>query len=357
MGGNPLTDFAIRQSLEQFVETVWENGLFLQEFLNNKINERQIIIGDWANITPADTDSVKYERAISAMHPLPISLPWLPMAVHSSNIQTIEYNRSLSRLLIVEISTIKGIPFVDPCLVTEWNVVETSASTCHAYITLRFQYETSSSWLKSMVESNSTAELIKFFENWEIYYAEKLQKIKENDEIEMSPGLHQLAHLLPVMSTQSVSHGDDAKLESESLEKLPAISSEVNLGLSPSTVYSDSLVMTRESVLSNSTQDLAQNGSSTYRAESVDKLASLVRPDLAVEHLTVNVNIARNTNENEKEASSSASPINDINILKVCLGGLQSNCRIKFAATIVINLYAKIDVAALHGIKVTDAFR
>ena len=208
-----------------------------------------------------------------------------------------------------------------------------------------------------MVESNSTAELIKFFENWEIYYAEKLQKIKENDEIEMSPGLHQLAHLLPVMSTQSVSHGDDAKLESESLEKLPAISSEVNLGLSPSTVYSDSLVMTRESVLSNSTQDFAQNGSSTYRAESVDKLASLVRPDLAVEHLTVNVNIARNTNENEKEVSSSASPINDINILKVCLSGLQSNCRIKFAATIVINLYAKIDVAALHGIKVTDAFR
>ena len=54
------------------------------------------------------------QRSVSAWHPLPIQLPWLPLLIRNKCVQTISFDHATDRLMIVERSAVNGIPFVEP---------------------------------------------------------------------------------------------------------------------------------------------------------------------------------------------------------------------------------------------------
>lgn len=329
-----LTDLEIKLNLRQFLEIVWEKGDFLGQFLDEKLLEKEVLITDWKNIATA-TASVKYERTITSLHPLPLSLPWLPMFVNSSNTQTLEYDSKKGKLLIVEVSTIKGLPFVDPYIITEWDVTEKSKSSCDAHITLRFSYE-KSSWLQGMVESNSQAELIKFFEMWHLFLTQRIDTLRDNNELDNSSGLHFLTDLLP-----------ESTLETDQLG---------NIKTHPPTESAPFALKSASPTISLTVPEDIQMSSPQKEVKisiPIQTAASTIDVSERMQYTEKNVS----KDLRGVEVDNDMSPLNTGNILKICLSGLQRNGLAKLAAAIIVNLYAKIDVAAMHGIEVTNIVR
>ena len=339
MAGNHLTDLEIRLTLQRFLEVVWEDGDYLIAFLQDKLLEKEVNISDWISVSPDDATLLKYERTITSLHPLPLALPWLPLFVKSSNTQTLEYDLLHRQLRIVEVSTIKGLPFVDPYIITTWEVLETSTGSCEAHISLRFEYD-KTSWLQSMVESNSQAELIIFFEKWQIYFAEKLQSLADNSEVENVRGLYFLGRLLPAKKTES----ND---QNHTLEKIISTDNEVSSSSATSIIST-----TEENVKINSSE------SSSTVTNAPLRISETVEVDCVIEHSEYKaIESMKVAQELQVENNPLSADFSNNNILKICLNGLQSNGVIKFIAAIVINLYAKINVAAFHGIEATDIIR
>jgi hypothetical protein len=104
---NNLTEIDIDVSLKKFLEIAWEKGDFLKVFLEVEQHEQEVNITDWKDIS-VSLNTVKYERIVSSLHPLPLQLPWLPLSIKSSNVQTMEYDSIKNLLRIKELSTIKG---------------------------------------------------------------------------------------------------------------------------------------------------------------------------------------------------------------------------------------------------------
>jgi hypothetical protein len=112
-----LTDIDIGISLSKFLEIAWEKGDFLKVFLEVEQHEVDVNITDWKDIS-LSLNSVKCERTVSCLHPLPLSLPWLPLFVNSSNVQTMKYDSVKKLLRIKELSTIKGLNFYLFCFLS-----------------------------------------------------------------------------------------------------------------------------------------------------------------------------------------------------------------------------------------------
>jgi hypothetical protein len=186
-----------------------------------------------------------------------------------------------------------GLPFVDPHIITEWEIAEVSGKI-HLHITLRFEYD-SVSWLQSMVESNSLTELIKFFETWEVSFTQTLQILKEKDQLYTDSGLHYLKHILP--ETNSIKSAVADHVQIDHVQEL--------------------LVLKLIQASPNST------------------------PTKNVRRMSVH----------EK------SYVNYSDVEALCLRGLQEYSGIKLCVVVIISLYTKIEVASFHGLKVDSIYR
>jgi VAD1 Analog of StAR-related lipid transfer domain len=326
-----LTEITLPTTLKQFVEIAWRSGDFMNEFLSEKLLEKEVLITDWSVISSRDDKNIKYERTISSQHPLPLSLPWLPLFVKSSNTQSLVYDSNCCSLHISEISTIKGLPFVDPYIITEWVVNEMPSGHCNVRISLRFKYD-KQSWLQGMVESQSRTELLKFFDMWEINFCEQVLSFNFKDEEKDVRGLNKLAHLFspevkhPVENAhRSDTYPDqlrDSHSDKHSTEGIPVlICPKSNAGFECDV----------QTGLTDDKQPLLK----AFKHHNDDEC-----DDDDEHHACLS----------EK---SEGFPIS----VNRCLNRLQDCLILKVYVAIIINLYAKIDVAALHGIEVNNWLR
>jgi hypothetical protein len=186
-----------------------------------------------------------------------------------------------------------GLPFVDPHIITEWEIAEVSGKI-HLHITLKFEYD-NVSWLQSMVESNSHTELIKFFETWEVSFTQTLQILKEKEQLYTNSGLHSLKHILP--ETDGINSAMADHVQVDHVQEL--------------------LVLKLIQASPNSTPP------KNIRKISLHKKSYV--------------------NYNDVEA--------------FCLHGLQEYSSIKLCVVVIISLYTKIEVAAFHGLKVDSIYQ
>ena len=325
-------------SMRYFLDIVWEKGDFLANFLEDEIQEKDVVISDWRNIASSDIieKPVRYERTITSMHPLPISLPWLPLAISSTNIQTVEYDCSRLQLRILEISVIKGIPFVEPTIITEWTVKEPSPNICHVSINLKFSYK-KASMLQALVESNSRSELLKFFELWQVRLSKKLLDLKVNNELHKIHELYQLANLLPVESPTIYcgTNNEEDKSSTPDLVSLTTVPSEKEYSEAPEAI----------------TSSLNFNSDTEKLPKYLPDAAAESRPETCREEEQIEINLNRNNFRN------CLLNLNNVHVLEAFLILLRSNCLVKMIAAIIVNSYAKMDVAAYLHIEVTNIIR
>jgi len=207
-----LADIELEVNTARFVEIVWDGPRFYQSFLVERMKERDVVVTAWelsaakgpssSSLSPSLSSSKMYSRVITSLHPLPVKLPWLPEAVRSELTQTLEYNHATHVLRITEVSKVHGLPFVDPCIITEWDVVDLSPTSCTCHVTLRFAYE-KRSWIEGMVESNSHTELLHFYEEWRAHAAVAFAALDAGDALHTYVGLKVLHPLTLTLSRLS----------------------------------------------------------------------------------------------------------------------------------------------------------
>lgn len=146
-----------------------------------------------------------------------------------------------------------------------------------------------------MVESNSHTELIKFFETWKVSFIQTLQILEEKDQLYTNSGLHYLKHILPETDNNKAAVVDHMQIDH----------------------VQELLVL-----------NLIQTPSRSTTTKTLRKLS-------VHEKSYINYNDMKN----------------------FCLRGLQEYSGIKLCAVIIISFYAKIEVAAFHGLKVDSIYR
>jgi hypothetical protein len=146
-----------------------------------------------------------------------------------------------------------------------------------------------------MVESNSHTELIKFFETWEVSFTQTLQILKEKDQLYTNSRLHYLKHILP--ETDNIKAAVVDHMQIDHVQELLVLK-------------------------------LIQTSSRSTPTKTARKLS---------------VHEKSYINYNDME--------------KFCLRGLQEYSGIKLCVVIMISLYAKIEVAAFHGLKVDSIYQ
>ena len=322
-----LTEIILPTTLKQFVDIAWRSGDFISEFLSEKLLEKEVLITEWGVISLPEEKNIKYERTISSQHPLPLSLPWLPLFVKSSNIQSLVYDSNRCSLHIAEISTIKGLPFVDPYIITEWVVNEMPCGHCNVRISLKFKYD-KQSWLQGMVESQSRTELLKFFDMWEINFCEQVLSTNFTEKEKDVRGLDKLAQLF---SAEVIDPMDNEYRRTP----LPEVIQVVNFD-------KRSREETPVHVCSKSDSSLEcdeQTGLLSIKARSLD-------------HADID-----DFDDLPQNAFPSGKSVRISVTINRCLIELQHYLILKVYVAIIINVYAKIDVAALHGIEVNNCLR
>lgn len=328
--GSKLSDIEISVPLQKFVEIVWLNGDFLSTFLTDKLFEKDVSITEWKTVRSSGAERVKFERAISSQHPLPISLPWLPLFIESSNVQSLEYDHVHRMLRIVEVSTIKGLPFIDPFIITEWDVHELPTDSCQAHITLRFEYE-KASWLQSMVESNSRTELVRFFEMWEVNFALQLTALKDRNEIEKKPILHSLSSLF---------------LAKDSLTELS-----IGATVGPSAVFASS----------DPLPDISNDTYGNTIVGGMDTDEPMIPKFPAYEQQKEKIILSsgkRRSNYSDGGVLDSSGDGSGKWTSSPPMGDFTDrNILLETIAALIINCFYGIKVAALHGIEVNNSFR
>lgn len=329
--GVDLAEIQIGVNLRKFTDIVWETADYITEFLIEKLYEKEIVVTEWTLISSPDDERVKYERTIDSQHPLPISLPWLPLFVQSSNVQCLEYDSQHNNLRIVETSVIKGLPFVEPCIITEWDVHELPTSSCLARITLRHSYD-KSSWIQGMIESNSRTELIRFFQMWETNFNRIAVLSKVDSASEISQSVSKLAFPFPGRSSLECNPTTkreeiplNVKLESSAIDFTRPLITKSALSIDPKLI---ALIDFPEKIIS------AQEFSLNPVAEKI------VSPY-----------------GSESEISSNASYKESCGSFDSILSGLQENNFLKIIAATLISISVKFDVAGFHGIEVNNFAR
>lgn len=355
MSGIQLTDFEIDISLERFLQISWEGKRFFVDFLQDKINEKDVDITDWSNIAPDNVTPAKYQRTVTCMHPLPLALPWLPLAISSTNIQTLEYDKSKCQLRILEISTIKGIPFVDPIIITEWTVEKSSLNSCHASINLKFSYK-KYSWLQPLVETNSKSELLKFFQLWQVNFSTKSRDLKNYDELLTS----QLANLLPPENFVETEVCSENQSQNQNLNQVQSCRKNYIGDVSPpldklsciTLLPTDQEYIEVPEIMYMSIE-CSSDESETYDTSSEtptlqESMMSNSPPELNRKNHQISGEIILNKRRNNPHKNCNT---------KIFLMILQSNGLIKLIASLIINLYANIDFITYHGVEVAGLVR
>jgi len=148
--------------------------------------------------------TILYSRIIDTNHPLPITLPWLPLYVTNKLNQTMKisyrFNRNnennnnndnnnkrknFFKFEIYEKSIIDGIPLVQPKVCHDWTLQEDpfNEDKINIKIYLWFEDQNVSTFdvISPLVELHSSAELSKYFKLWQDTAFEAIKKYRENN--------------------------------------------------------------------------------------------------------------------------------------------------------------------------------
>jgi hypothetical protein len=205
--GVKLTSFDLDCDIEDFIEVFWSTPEFHSSFVTLSFDEKVLAVSEWIeeeedNNNKNNDDNVKvisYTRLINTNHPLPISLPWLPVYVtnqlkqtiqvsynfskNNNNISNISETRNFFKLEIYEKSVIDGIPWVQPKVWTKYIVTEypnEEKISIKVYLWFEDQNNSSFDVISPLVEIHSSNELSKYFTLWREKALETLKSNKIN---------------------------------------------------------------------------------------------------------------------------------------------------------------------------------
>jgi hypothetical protein len=190
--------FTLDMSLKMFIQIVWEEDACFRSVLKETgETEESIGIGKWTQENLGTEEEV-FKRTIISRHPLPwmvrLSLPWLPPDIISTNVQSMRYDSSNRRLLIRESSDVKGIPFVEPTIIINWQVRERGRRSVECAVSLDFVYA-EPFFLESLLESQASSEIGKLVDVIEVYAKQKIEESRNASS--ESHDLCDLSGLLP----------------------------------------------------------------------------------------------------------------------------------------------------------------
>jgi hypothetical protein len=325
-----VCDLELEVSTLRLVQVAFEDPQFYHTFLSDIMGEKDLVVTEWKNVT-STSELKKYERLITSMHPLPLQLPWLPPYVHSSLNQTLEYNHTSNFLRVTEVSHIKGLPFIEPSIITEWDVVDLSPESCTANIRLRFGYA-KKSWLQGMVESNSHSEMIRFFEEWQLFINDKFKKMKELGILHESTELQQLVELLP--DPEALTFGSPERLRAQSF-----------------TLKTASCTSPSRSLLGS----MGSRGNLTASPPSTTDYISSRKRSLSGGHVredTISTSVAVH-----RLMFNGTSTTHYQEAMKMAIDGVCEYGIFKLFGAVVLNFYTKLNMADFHGIRLGHAGR
>ena len=178
-----LIDFILPISIEEYIGLFWDESNFHYNFLLNTINETKIEVTLWEKLA----NRTSFQRSIDSMHPLPYSLPWLPLSVKNHTLQTLHTKRNLRNndltFYVTEDATINGIPYSEPHVISEWKIESNHLNNeISIIITLHFQYD-NTTMLESLIESNTKRELKKYYELYESESRNFINNLQTNRKI------------------------------------------------------------------------------------------------------------------------------------------------------------------------------
>lgn len=199
-----LCEFLLPIDLDAFLALFWLDGVVLdtegsggagvgvlttgswyERFLCEKLEDLSVSIGEWRcscgspqarkGSWECSCGSGRKTRSVRSYHPSKISFPGLPSHAESFKTHTLIVTQSSNShtATIFECNSFRGIPYADYFTVnTEWTVSyqvsknETDLPECSIKVTLdvNFQKQT---WLQGTIESNTKAELLGVFEQWQ----------------------------------------------------------------------------------------------------------------------------------------------------------------------------------------------
>ena len=180
-----LTSFDLHCSLIEFLQFFWHDWDYHEEFVKKTVHEEVINKEDWSisndtnEIVVDDIKVLSFKRIFTSKHPLPVSLPWLPIHVTNQLIQTIKitYCNNNSKLHekfvkaeIFEMSTVSGIPLIEPKVCVHWILKEYvndfDQDMLNIKMDLSFEEASSFNIITPLVISHSRAELSTYYRYW-----------------------------------------------------------------------------------------------------------------------------------------------------------------------------------------------
>jgi hypothetical protein len=186
--GSKIIEFDLSITLLEFIELFWDDWKYHEEFVEKVVYETILSKDEWKNdnndaANNKSNKKLSFSREINTNHPLPISLPWLPVYVTNNLHQNIKVsycddnnndnNNEDNNFLYVEIlekSNVQGIPLVDPKVCTHWLlkefVDECDEHMLNIKIHLYFEESNPFNIITPLVELHSKNELISYYNYW-----------------------------------------------------------------------------------------------------------------------------------------------------------------------------------------------
>lgn len=173
-----LVNFVLPLTLSQYISIFWDNAEYQTIFQSQRIQQTNIKFGQWSLVPDRN---IKYERVVRCIHPLPFSLPWLPVDVKVKTTQRISQGDQKDVILITESSRIKGIPYTEPYIIVDWIITAVKDKEIRCQLSLHFEYE-KATFLKVQIESNTFVELTKYFKYYKNDILKKIVAIKHTNK-------------------------------------------------------------------------------------------------------------------------------------------------------------------------------
>ena len=204
-----VAQFDLRVDLDTFLREFWIDSVWYERFLRETLGDRDISIGEWSR--DCSDSGGAMVRDVRSYHPSKISFPGLPSFAESVKTQTyaVTVDDEVEHCAVLrETNNIRGIPYADYfCVNVKWDVVHkrqfddgggpssSSSSSSSSYsdqhrtaarspthsmddemdgigprcnITVWLDFEFFKyTWLQGTIESNTQAELVGLFEQWQ----------------------------------------------------------------------------------------------------------------------------------------------------------------------------------------------
>lgn len=174
-----IYSFQMDVDFDSFLQIFWHEKEWLFSFLSHKLEDEEIIIGEWKN------EGEHQIRNISTTH-VTKSFVGYSNTTNSFKEQKmiIKESENSKGCVVYERNSFKGMQLLE-CFVIDvvWNIneSESGSSITNVYITATVIFN-QSSWLQSTIESNSIAELRRVYSLWHSHAEDYISnKIKQNE--------------------------------------------------------------------------------------------------------------------------------------------------------------------------------